>query len=96
MPGFPYTSWLVLISMIIVLFSMPFIPGQTAGLITGIVMVMMYYLIYLVMKSFMKLQIKDAKEVKNNALRIKKYQSRLSSEFSKELIKKVHKKINKH
>lgn len=92
MPGFPYTSWIALISLIIVLFSMPFIPGQTTGLITGIVMVIMYYLIYLVMKARMNLEIND---VKSNALRIKKYQSRLSAEFSKELIKKVHKKSNK-
>ncbi|MDQ0971746.1 L-asparagine transporter-like permease [Neobacillus niacini] len=49
MPGFPLTSWIALISLIIVLLCMPFIPGQTAGLITGSSMVVIYSLIYLVM-----------------------------------------------
>ena len=32
MRGYPYTSWTALISMIIVLMRMPFIPGQGVGL----------------------------------------------------------------
>lgn len=47
MPGFPYNSWIALISMIIVLLCMPFIPGQVTGLISGVVMVIFYSLIYL-------------------------------------------------
>lgn len=47
MPGYPYTSWITLISLIAVLFSMPFISGQSEGLVTGIVIVILCYLIYL-------------------------------------------------
>ena len=50
MPGFPYTSWIALISMIIVLLCMPFIPGQGVGLIAGIVMVVFYSGVYVAMK----------------------------------------------
>lgn len=50
LPGFPYTSWIALISMIVVLLSMPFIPGQEAGLISGIVMVILYSLIFLAVR----------------------------------------------
>jgi L-asparagine transporter-like permease len=53
MPGFPLTSWIALISLIFVLLCMPFIPGQTAGLITGSSMVVIYSLIYFVM-SYMR------------------------------------------
>jgi L-asparagine transporter-like permease len=48
MPAFPYSSWVALISLIIVLLCMPLIPGQTAGLITGSSMVVIYSLIYFV------------------------------------------------
>jgi L-asparagine transporter-like permease len=51
MPGFPYNSWIALISMIIVLLCMPFIPGQATGLISGIVMVIFFSLTYLVVRS---------------------------------------------
>lgn len=50
MPGYPYTSWIALISMVIILLSMPFIPGQETGLITGIVMVIFYSVVYLAVK----------------------------------------------
>lgn len=92
MPGYPYTSWIALISLIVVLFSMPFIPGQTTGLITGIVMVIVYYLIYLVIKYRISFQTSVSAKY---AFRIKKYQSKFSTEFSKELIKNGHKKGNK-
>ncbi|MFD1178025.1 amino acid permease [Paenibacillus puldeungensis] len=39
LPGFPYTSWLGLIGMIGIFASMPFIPGQGAGLIAGLILV---------------------------------------------------------
>ncbi|MHB8066100.1 MAG: amino acid permease [Ruminiclostridium sp.] len=78
MPGYPYTSWIALASMIIIILSMPLIPGQAAGLIAGIIMIALYSLIYIAIrltKGFKK---------KDNI-----YQGfenrRLSTEFSKEL-----------
>lgn len=47
MRGYPYTSWITLISMIVVLVCMPLIPGQGVGLFAGLAMVAMFSLIYL-------------------------------------------------
>jgi len=48
--GFPYSSLFVLISLIIVILSMPLIPGQVYGFIAGFVMVGLYIGIYLIVK----------------------------------------------
>lgn len=48
--GFPYSSFFVLVSLIIVIFSMPFVPGQASGLIAGIIMVVFYICSYLIME----------------------------------------------
>lgn len=48
--GFPYTSYIALISLIIVLLSMPLIPGQGVGLVSGIIMVVLFSAIYFVMR----------------------------------------------
>lgn len=48
--GFPYSSLIVLISLIIVILSMPLISGQVYGFIAGIVMVILYTMIYLITK----------------------------------------------
>lgn len=51
MPGYPYTSWIALISMIAIVLSMPLIPGQGVGLIAGFIMVALYSGIYMIIKS---------------------------------------------
>ncbi|MCM3727002.1 amino acid permease [Neobacillus cucumis] len=48
--GFPYTSYIALISLIIVLLSMPLIPGQGTGLVAGMVMLVLFTAIYFVMR----------------------------------------------
>lgn len=83
MPGYPYASWIALISMIIILLSMPLIPGQVTGLIAGIVMVIFYSLIYIAMKSRI---ISKAKFKNKQGLHTKNYRTELLTEFSKELI----------
>ncbi|MCX7781144.1 MAG: amino acid permease [Negativicutes bacterium] len=50
LPGFPVTSWLALVSIAVVIASMPFIPGQAAGLFTGMGFVILFFLIYLAAK----------------------------------------------
>ncbi|KLU66884.1 GABA permease [Desulfosporosinus acididurans] len=90
MPGFPYTSWFALISMILVFISMPFIPGQSAGLVTGIVMVIIYSLIYLGMRIF-RTQISEKSVLKKRGLAIDRhYQRNFSTEFSEELATEIH------
>lgn len=48
MPGYPYTSWIALISMIIIILSMPFISGQGSGLIAGFILIVLYSFIYFI------------------------------------------------
>ena len=51
LPGYPFTSWFALISLIAIIISMPLIPGQGAGLVAGLSLLAFYSLIYLLMKS---------------------------------------------
>lgn len=87
MPGYPYTSWFTLISMILVFISMPFIPGQSSGLVTGVVMVFLYSLAYWVMK-LVRSKNADNRSLKVQGMPIKHYQRGFSTEFSEELMQK--------
>lgn len=78
MPGFPYTSWITLISMIIVLLCMPFIPGQGIGLIAGLVMVVMFSLIYLAFHYRIKSKMPEETLSRSN------YMPAFHTEFAKE------------
>ncbi|EKQ56521.1 MULTISPECIES: amino acid permease [unclassified Clostridium] len=80
MPGFPYTSWIGLIGMIVVILSMPLISDQAPGLIVGLIMVGVFSLIYVGMKAFSSVE-------KNRPIRVnnKPYKSKLLTEFSNEL-----------
>lgn len=82
MPGFPYMSWMGLISMIIIIFSMPLIDGQGSGLIVGFIMIIICSLIYAGMKAF-----SNSERNKSRDIRIKRkvYESKLVTEFSEEL-----------
>jgi L-asparagine transporter-like permease len=85
MPGYPYTSWIALISIIIVILSMPLISGQSSGLIAGFIMVALYSLIYLAVKFFGGAA---KKYTHSRMLSSKRYAPKLSMEFSKELMGK--------
>ena len=50
--GFPYTSLIVLISLIIIILSMPFVPGQGSGLIAGFIMLLFYIVCYFCVKHY--------------------------------------------
>jgi amino acid permease len=80
MPGYPFTSWIALISLIVIIISMPFIPGQTSGLITGIIMTVAFAGIYLIMKLTGRTEDKNAAGFRHRNLR-----TGYSQEFSKEL-----------
>jgi len=82
MAGYPYTSWIALFSMIIIILSMPFISGQASGLIAGIIMIILYSVIYLVMKS---IQSPNKNKATKKEIYNKNYQAGFSTEFSKEL-----------
>jgi L-asparagine transporter-like permease len=84
MPGFPFTSWLALISMIVIILSMPLIKGQASGLIAGIIMTVLYFLIYVIMK-----YAGDPMKRKQGNISKDQYKPRFSEEYSKELTNKT-------
>lgn len=81
MPGYPYSSWIVLIGMIVIILSMPLISGQSSGLIAGVVMIGFYSLMYRLMK------FKSTVSAKGTDY--KKIQPSIQTEFSKELTDEV-------
>jgi AAT family amino acid transporter len=54
LPGYPYTSWIAIISLIGVILSMPLVPGQGYGLLAGVVLTLLYVTIYVIKKSLAK------------------------------------------
>jgi len=46
MPGYPYASWFVLASLVVAMASMPFVKGQTSGLIAGIALLVLFQAAY--------------------------------------------------
>ncbi|WP_147533465.1 amino acid permease [Bacillus marasmi] len=83
MPGFPYTSWIALISLIIVLICMPFIPGQEIGLISGIVMVLFFAGVYYFMTLFKRSRVSLPAAEQRNMMRSSKpsYMTELAEEL---------------
>jgi len=46
--GFPFTSWIGIASLIIIIVTMPLIPGQGSGLLAGLLLVFFYSVSYVV------------------------------------------------
>ncbi len=49
--GFPYTSWIAIAGLIVVIITMPLVPGQGSGLFAGIMLVTFYSLAYAIFKA---------------------------------------------
>lgn len=81
MPGYPFTSWISLIVIIIAIASMPFVPGQAPGLIAGVIIVALYISIYMAVKFFGPRK----SSIKGKSIYRTRYKPALSEEFSKEL-----------
>lgn len=47
MRGFPYTSWLAIAGLLVIIVSMPLIPGQGGGLVAGLSFMALFTAIYL-------------------------------------------------
>ncbi len=88
--GYPYTSLFSLIFLILIILSMPFVPGQESGLIAGAIMVAFYVLSYIAMKLFNR-----NKGTSHNFKNRTEVKSTLSSEFSKELTERTDKDKDK-
>ena len=46
LPGYPITSWLALVSIVLIIASMPVVSGQGAGLVAGLLLVILFSGIY--------------------------------------------------
>lgn len=49
LPGYPFTSWFALISLIIVIGSMPLVTGQGTGLVAGLLLLVLFSVAYVVL-----------------------------------------------
>lgn len=79
--GFPYSSLFTLLGLIIAMFSMPFIKGQTAGFFAGISLVAFFTICYAIIKVVSKWKLH-----KSNSYLIRKYDShQFLTEFSEEI-----------
>ena len=93
--GYPYSSLFVLTSLIIAILSMPFVPGQSAGLIAGSIMIVFYAFSYIVMK-FYRTSRKNKTTDQNLQQNRTKIKAKFSAEFSKELTKREEEDKRKH
>lgn len=82
MPGYPYTSWIVLVSIVVIIASMPLVPGQGSGLIAGLTILALYSILYLGMKAYKTHTHLDQDRTKRKSFKL---QPKLDTEFSKEL-----------
>lgn len=83
MRGYPYTTIFVLVSLIAIILSMPFVEGQSSGLIAGLIIVVFYGLCYIAMQQYKR------KSAGNNS----KNKLRFSEEFGEKSIA-LNKDIN--
>jgi AAT family amino acid transporter len=52
LPGYPYTSWIAIISLIVIIATMPLIEGQGSGLFAGLILVLFYILVFYLAKVY--------------------------------------------
>ncbi|BBB92044.1 MAG TPA: amino acid permease [Methylomusa anaerophila] len=53
LPGYPYTSWLAMVSCTAIIASMPLVPGQRTGLVAGVMLVLLYTGTYFIRSRFL-------------------------------------------
>jgi AAT family amino acid transporter len=70
LPGYPYTSWLTIFILIVIIVTMPLIPGQGSGLIAGIILIIFYSISYILSK-YIK-DIPNNSKIKRTRIRKKK------------------------
>jgi len=86
MPWYPYSTWVVMLCMVLVIISMPFISGQTSGLIAGIFIIILFTGCYLIQKRILSNRKKRGDPMSFGAV---KNQPRFSTEYGKELTKQA-------
>lgn len=79
--GFPFTSLFVLLSLVMIIVSMPFVPGQTSGLIAGLALILFYFVCYLAMRFLDRLR----KKQPDRRQTLRGFRARFSTEVAEEL-----------
>ncbi len=74
--GFPYTSIIVLLLLVVAILSMPFVKGQGSGLVAGVILIVFFSLMYAVTRHYQK---------KEPAVHYARLKTHLSVEASKEI-----------
>lgn len=72
LPGYPFSSWIAIVSLIVIILSMPLVPGQGYGLLAGVILTLLYASLYLVKKHFER----NLKE-RNEKNKVEKYNNKL-------------------
>ncbi|UWG96619.1 amino acid permease [Dehalobacter sp. DCM] len=83
MPGYPYSSWIVLVSLILIIISMPLIPGQGTGLVAGLILTAVTSVFAMIVMRSQGLQ---TNRTASKGRSEKSFPTELSVEFSKELV----------
>ncbi|QZY56444.1 amino acid permease [Crassaminicella profunda] len=52
LPGYPFSSWMAILSLMGIILSMPLVEGQGYGLVAGVTLVLLYTALYFVKKYF--------------------------------------------
>ncbi|WP_260472120.1 hypothetical protein [Bacillus canaveralius] len=88
LPGYPFSSWLVLASLVAIIASMPLVPGQGAGLAAGLSLVVLYTIIYWVIRSCIKLanRVRQDMEEATGPFKLETLRPNTSIEASEELV----------
>lgn len=97
LPGYPLTSWIAIVSLVVIIFSMPLVPGQGYGLLAGMILIMFYLGIYYIKKILSKRYVDDRgknfEEIPTGHL--KRLTPQTHMEFSEEFISEQSEKDTK-
>lgn len=83
LPGYPFSSWIVLISLMTIVASMPIVKGQGMGLFAGLAMLIIYIMIYFIKSRFFSRKNEEEKQIRG-------LQTEVGLEASEELISREH------
>jgi len=85
LPGYPTTSRVALVSILLIIASMPLVPGQGAGLAAGLLLVVLFSAIYIGKKLYQKRYHSQDKTIRENVSTRGLLQLPLQFEIAKEV-----------
>jgi AAT family amino acid transporter len=98
LPGYPFSSWIAMLSLIGIILSMPLVEGQGYGLVAGVTFILLYTVLYFVKKYFAKnfkessYEYKVSKSIKSVRTVVHKMYMEISEELVPDKLKQKEKK----